>query len=303
MYAGSGHSPEPPDEEPPLLLGNYLIGLREGLEASLVVSILIAYLVKSGHRRALTPVWAGVGSAVMLAVGFGIALTVASGEMQFKTQESFGGFLSIIAVALVTWMVFWMRRTARFMKAELEGRLQGALSMGTGALFAVAFLAVGREGLETALFLWTNISNADSSTQPIVGAVLGLLTAVLLGYLLYRGGLRLNLKRFFTITGALLIVVAAGVFGYGFHDLQEASILPGLGTLAFEPSTWFSGMGEVGRWLQTALQGVFNLTPQVTVLQAVAWTVYIVPVLALFLRSSKPRAATVPRERTADAHR
>jgi high-affinity iron transporter len=284
-----------------LLLGNYLIGLREGLEASLVVSILIAYLVKSGNRRALAPVWFGVGAAIVLAIGFGIALSVASGEMQFKTQESFGGFLSIIAVGLVTWMVFWMRRTARFMKAELEGRLEGALSMGTGALFAVAFLAVGREGLETALFLWTNISNANSSTEPIVGAVLGLLTAAVLGYLLYRGGLRLNLKRFFTITGAALIVVAAGVFGYGFHDLQEASILPGLGTLAFEPSTWFSGLGEVGRWLQTALQGVFNLTPQVTMVQAIAWVVYIVPVMLLFVLPAKAPVVKARKEQTVNS--
>jgi high-affinity iron transporter len=281
-----------------VLLGNFLIGLREGLEASLVVSILIAYLVKSGNRKALPPVWAGVGTAITLAIGFGIALTVASGEMQFKTQETFGGFLSIIAVGLVTWMVFWMRRTARFMKAELEGKLQGALSMGTGALFAVAFLAVGREGLETALFLWTNINNAGSSTQPIIGAVLGLLTAALLGYLLYRGGLRLNLKKFFTVTGVALIVVAAGVFGYGFHDLQEASILPGLNSLAFEPHTWFSGLGTAGRWLQTALQGVFNLTPQVTIVQAIAWVVYVIPVMALFL---KPTAAPAPRKQTAPA--
>lgn len=286
-----------------MLLGNYLIGLREGLEASLVVSILVAYLVKSGDRRALAPVWGGVGTAIALSVGFGVALTVASGEMQFKTQETFGGVLSIVAVGLVTWMVFWMRRTARFMKAELEGKLEGALSVGGGALFAVAFLAVGREGLETALFLWTNIDNASSSTQPIVGAVLGLLTAALLGYLLYRGGLRLNLKRFFTITGVALIVVAAGVFGYGFHDLQEASILPGLRSLAFEPHTWFSGMGTAGRWTQTALQGVFNLTPQVTVVQAVAWTVYLVPVMVLFLRRPKPSVAPAPRQRTADAGR
>jgi high-affinity iron transporter len=286
-----------------LLLGNYLIGLREGLEASLVVSILVAYLVKSGNRKALPPVWGGVGTAIVLAVGFGIALTVASGEMQFKTQETFGGVLSIIAVGLVTWMVFWMRRTARFMKAELEGKLEGALSMGGGALFAVAFLAVGREGLETALFLWTNITNANNSTEPIIGAVLGLITAALLGYLLYRGGLKLNLKRFFTITGAALIVVAAGVFGYGFHDLQEASILPGLSTLAFEPSTWFGGLGEAGRWTQTALQGVFNLTPQVTVAQAVAWVVYIVPVMFLFLRPGKPPVPAAPLKQPAGADR
>jgi high-affinity iron transporter len=220
--------------------------------------------------------------------------------MQFKAQETFGGILSIVAVGLVTWMVFWMRRTARFMKAELEGRLEGALSLGGGALFAVAFLAVGREGLETALFLWTNITNANSSAEPIIGAVLGLLTAALLGYLLYRGGLRLNLKRFFTITGVALIVVAAGVFGYGFHDLQEASILPGLSSLAFEPHTWFSGLGTAGRWLQTALQGIFNLTPQVTIVQAIAWLAYLVPVMVLFLR---PAGAPAPRKQTATAGR
>lgn len=192
-----------------MVLGNFLIGLREGLEAALVVSILIAYLVKSGHRGALAPVWAGVGLAIVLSVGFGIALSAASSEMQFKTQELFGGVLSIIAVGLVTWMVFWMRKTARFMKAELEGRLEGALNVGPVALATVAFLAVGREGLETALFLWTNITNsADGAVQPIVGAVGGLAVAVVLGYLLYLGGLSLNLKRFFTWTGAALIVVA-----------------------------------------------------------------------------------------------
>jgi high-affinity iron transporter len=285
-----------------LLLGNYLIGLREGLEASLVVSILIAYLVKSGSRRALPPVWGGVGTAIVLSVGFGIVLSLASGEMQFKAQETFGGILSLVAVGLVTWMVFWMRRTARFMKAELEGKLQGALSLGGGALFAVALLAVGREGLETALFLWTNIDNAGSSTQPIIGAVLGLATAALLGYLLYQGGLKLNLKRFFTITGVALIVVAAGVFAYGFHDLQEASVLPGIHTLAFETHAWFAGLGTPGRWLQTALQGVFNLTTQVTVVQAIAWTLYIVPVMALFLRPAKLPVTPAPRQ-TAGAGR
>jgi high-affinity iron transporter len=130
--------------------------------------------------------------------------------------------------------------------------------------------------------------------------VLGLLTAALLGYLLYRGGLKLNLKRFFTITGAALIVVAAGVFGYGFHDLQEAGILPGLTSYAFQPHTWFQGMGTIGQWLQTALQGVFNLTPQVTVVQAVMWVLYLVPVMILFLRPAKP-AAPKPQRQPAPA--
>ncbi|GAA4375674.1 iron uptake transporter permease EfeU [Actinomadura sp. NPDC048032] len=272
-----------------MLLGNFLIGLREGLEAALVVSILIAYLVKTGNRRALLPVWTGIGAAVVLACGFGIALSAASSEMQFKTQELFGGVLSIIAVGLVTWMVFWMRKTARFMKAELEGRLEGALDVGPVALAAVAFLAVGREGLETALFLWTNISNSSGgSAQPITGAFLGLAVAVALGYLLYRGGLKINLKRFFTWTGAALIVVAAGVFGYGFHDLQEAEVFPGLHAVALEPHAFFAKFGGAGDWMQTVFQGVLNVTPQITWLQLVMWAAYLVPVMVLFLRSPSP---------------
>ncbi|MGI5208409.1 iron uptake transporter permease EfeU [Spirillospora sp. CA-108201] len=272
-----------------MLLGNFLIGLREGLEAALVVSILIAYLVKTGNRRALLPVWTGIGAAVVLACGFGVALSAASSEMQFKTQELFGGILSIIAVGLVTWMVFWMRKTARFMKAELEGRLEGALDVGPIALAAVAFLAVGREGLETALFLWTNISNSSGgSTQPITGAFLGLAVAVALGYLLYRGGLKINLRRFFTWTGAALIVVAAGVFGYGFHDLQEAEVFPGLHSVALEPHVFFAKFGGAGDWMQTVFQGVLNVTPQITWLQLVMWAAYLVPVMALFLRNPSP---------------
>ncbi|MFD0688780.1 iron uptake transporter permease EfeU [Actinomadura fibrosa] len=278
-----------------MLLGNFLIGLREGLEAALVVSILIAYLVKTGNRRALVPVWTGVAIAVAASVAFGIALSAASSEMQFKTQELFGGVLSIIAVGLVTWMVFWMRRTARFMKAELEGRLEGALTLGPLALLTVAVLAVGREGLETALFLWTNISNSsEGSTQPIIGALLGLAAAVALGYLLYRGGLKINLSRFFTWTGAALIVVAAGVFGYGFHDLQEAEVFPGLNAVALEPHEFFAKFGSAGDWMQTLFQGVLNVTPQITWLQLVMWAVYLVPVMALFLRSSTPSKPARP---------
>ncbi|MBW8487487.1 iron uptake transporter permease EfeU [Actinomadura parmotrematis] len=273
------------------MLGNYLIGLREGLEAALVVSILIAYLVKTGRRDALLPVWAGVGAAVALSAAFALLLNLAvAQEDHFKIQELTGGLLSIVAVGLVTWMVFWMRAAARSIKAELEGRLAGALDAGPVALAVVAFLAVGREGLETALFLWINTSNSDSGATPIIGALLGLATAVVLGYLLYRGGLRLNLKRFFTWTGAALIVVAAGVIGYGFHDLQEAGVLPGLNAVAFQPATFFLRYGHAGDWAQTLCQGVFNLTPTVTWLQLVVWIAYLVPVMALFLRPSGAKA-------------
>ncbi|MFF4979865.1 iron uptake transporter permease EfeU [Streptomyces sp. NPDC001046] len=271
------------------MFSNYLIGLREGLEASLVVCILIAYLVKTGRRDALKPIWAGIGVAVALALGFGCALEFGSQELTFQAQEALGGSLSILAVALVTWMVFWMRRTARHLKSELHGRLDAALAMGTGALVATAFLAVGREGLETALFVWASVHAAsDGTPKPLLGVALGLLTAVLLGWLFYRGALRIDLAKFFTYTGGMLVVVAAGVLAYGFHDLQEADFLPGLTDKAFD----ISGTIPPDSWYGTLLKGVFNFQPDPTTLQVAAWLLYLIPTLALFLAPARNRART-----------
>ncbi|MGC0332363.1 high-affinity iron transporter [Streptomyces sp. SAI-170] len=262
------------------MFSNYLIGLREGLEASLVVCILIAYLVKTGRRDALKPIWTGIGVAVALALGFGCALEFGSQELTFEAQEMLGGSLSVIAVGLVTWMVFWMRRTARHLKAELHGKLDSALSTGTVALVVTAFLAVGREGLETALFVWTSVRAAgDGSPRPLIGAGLGLATAVFLGWLFYRGALRINLAKFFTWTGGMLVVVAAGVLAYGFHDLQEADFLPGLTDKAFD----ISGAIPPDSWYGTLLKGIFNFQPDPTVLQVTVWLLYLIPTLALFL--------------------
>ncbi|MFD5327622.1 iron uptake transporter permease EfeU [Streptomyces sp. NPDC127092] len=266
------------------MFGNYLIGLREGLEASLVVCILIAYLVKTERRDALKPIWIGIGVAVGLALAFGAGLEFGSQELTFEAQELLGGSLSILAVVLVTWMVFWMRRTARHLRAELHGRLDAALRMGTGALVATAFLAVGREGLETALFVWASVraassSGADGTYAPLAGVVLGLLTAVFLGWLFYRGALRINLARFFTWTGGMLVVVAAGVLAYGVHDLQEARFLGGLGNKAFDVSATI----PPDSWYGTLLKGVFNFQPDPTVVQVTVWALYLIPTLALFL--------------------
>ena len=262
------------------MFSNYLIGLREGLEASLVVCILIAYLVKTGRRDALRPVWTGIGIAIALALAFGCVLEFGSQELTFQAQEGLGGSLSIVAVGLVTWMVFWMRRTARHLRSELHGRLDAALAMGTGALVATAFLAVGREGLETALFVWASVHAAgDGTPRPLIGVALGLASAVLLGWLFYRGAVRINLAKFFTWTGGMLVVVAAGVLAYGVHDLQEADIIPGLTSLAFD----ISGTIPPDSWYGTLLKGVFNFQPDPTVLQSVVWVLYLVPALALFL--------------------
>ncbi|MGW7140353.1 iron uptake transporter permease EfeU [Streptomyces xanthophaeus] len=262
------------------MFGNYLIGLREGLEASLVVCILVAYLVKTGRRDALRPVWVGIAIACGISLAFGAMLEFGTQELTFEAQELLGGSLSIISVALVTWMVFWMKRTARHLKAELHGKLDTALAMGTGALVATAFLAVGREGLETALFVWASVrASGEGSSAPLIGVLLGIATAVVLGWLFYRGALKINLAKFFTWTGAMLVVVAAGVLAYGVHDLQEARFLGGLEDKAFD----ISSAVPPDSWYGTLLKGVFNFQPDPTVLQLTAWVLYLVPVLALFL--------------------
>ncbi|HUR14142.1 MAG TPA: iron uptake transporter permease EfeU [Mycobacteriales bacterium] len=278
-------------------LPTFLIGLREGLEASLVVGILVAYLVKTGRRDRLAPVWTGVLAAVVLSLAFGAVLQFTSANMTFKQQEAFGGVASLVAVAFVTWMVFWMRRTARFLKAELHGKLDTALTLGPLALALTGFIAVGREGLETALFLWTAIQSSDEAAVSTTSAFGGLVAAALLGWAFYKGALELNLKAFFTWTGAALVVVAAGVAAYGVHDLQEADILPGLNDRAFDisdtipPSSWYG----------TLLKGIFNFQPNPTTLQVVVWLAYLVPVLFLFFRptKTKPVGAPAPQEHVA----
>jgi high-affinity iron transporter len=262
----------------------FLIGLREGLEASLVVGILIAYLVKSGHRDRLRPVWVGVGAAVVLSFAVGGALTFASeGLLQGKQGEIFAGVVSLVAVAFVTWMIFWMRRTARFLKTELQDKLAAALTVSSAALAVTSFLAVGREGLETSFFLWSAIQATGSSVTPVVGATLGLLSAVALGYLLYRRAVSLNLARFFTWTGAGLVLVAAGVLSYAVHDLQEGGLLPGLSNLAFD----VSGSLPLSSWQGSLLHGILGFTPETSWLQLAAFVLYLVPVMVLFFAPAR----------------
>ena len=274
------------------MLANYLIGLREGLEASLVVSILVAYLVKTDRRELLPRIWLGVGIAVFVALSFGFALFYGPRGLTFEAQEAIGGSLSIVAVGLVTWMIFWMARVARSLSGELRGQIDAAADGRWFALVLVAILAVGREGLETALFLWSATEavsrDTDATWQPLVGAALGIATAVVLGWLLYRGAISINLSRFFTWTGAFLILVAGGVLSYGVHDLQEAGILPGLNDLAWDVSDTI----DPTSWYATLLKGVFNFSPQTTVLEAVVWVLYVVPVMALFLLAFRRRTST-----------
>ena len=264
-----------------------LIGLREGLEAGLIVSILIATLVRADARARLPQVWTGVLAAIALALSFGAVLTFTAANLSATAQEAFGGALSVMAVAFVTAMVFWMRRSARHLSGEIKEKITAALAMGSGMLVVTSFLAVGREGLETALFLWTTARAAGESTGPMLGAGMGLVIAAGLCWGLYRRVLKINLTRFFTVTGAVLIVIAAGVLGYGLRDLQEGRVLPGGTAYAVD----LSGQVDAGSWYATLMQGVFNLTPTMTWLQVIGYVVYLAVVMTLFFRGVRlPRA-------------
>lgn len=277
------------------MLANYLIGLREGLEAALVVSILIAYVVRTDRRELLPRIWAGVALAVVVSLAFGAVLTFGPRGLSSEAQELIGGVLSIVAVVFVTWMVFWMAGAARGMGAELRGRVDRAVDGGRWALALVAMLAVGREGLETALFLWaaTRATTGEgvAAWEPLLGAALGLTTAVLLGWLTYAGALRINLSRFFTWTGAFLILIAGGVLSYGVHELQEAGALPGATALLFNVSEVI----EPGSWYATVLKGIFNFSPATSVLAGLAWIAYVVPTMAIYLMAvHRPARAPQP---------
>ncbi|MYT03845.1 MULTISPECIES: iron uptake transporter permease EfeU [Streptomyces] len=264
---------------------SFLIGLREGLEAGLIVSVLIATLVRSGARARLPQVWTGVLAAISVALSFGAVLTFTATSLSGTAQEAFGGALSVVAVGFVTTMVFWMRRSARTFSGEIREKVTGALGMGAGMLIVTSFLAVGREGLETALFLWTTARAAGESTGPLVGAGTGLLLAAGLCWGLYRRVLHINLTKFFTATGAVLIVIAAGVLGYGLRDLQEGGVLPGGTSYALD----LGGSVDAGAWYSTLVQGVFNLTPTMTWLQVAGYVCYLAVVMTLFLRSAPGR--------------
>ena len=268
---------------------SFLIGLREGLEAALIVAILVAYLVKTSNGHALQRLWIGVGAAIVLSVGLGLALTFVSEELSEEAAEAFAGITSLLAVALITWMIFWMATNARHIKAHLHGEMDRALQTSTVAVAMVAFLAVIREGLETAIFLWAGIRSSGEATTAVIGAILGLATAVVLGFLMYRGAVRLNLTALFTWTGALLVIVAGGILRYAVHEFQELGWLPGEDNVAFDLTSTFPADGIIA----TFARGLLSITPKMTWLEVAVWLAYVIPTLVAFFwvisRRSSPR--------------
>lgn len=267
-----------------------MIGIREGLEGALVIGILIAYVTKIGRRDVIPRLWLGVGLAVAVSLAVGAALTYGTADLSADAQSSIGGAVAILATTFVTVMVFWMLKTAKNLKGQLTGDIDRHLTGAGLGLVLVAFLAVGREGIETALFIFSAVQSSGSTTLPLVGAALGIATAVALGWLIFRGMVKINLARFFAWSGGLLIVLAAGVLADGIGDLQKADVLPGAGSIAFD----VSAAVPPESWYGTLLKGTVNFSPVMTWLEAAVWLAYFVPVIVIFIRGvrrSGPPAA------------
>lgn len=266
---------------PAQVFGSGLIGVREGLEAGIIVMVLIAFLVKARRRDALKWVWLGVAAAVAMTVGVFLAIQYGAYTIKDLAAEAIAGVASLVAVVIVTSMVLWMRKAAAGLSGELRTGMSQALETGALAVFMLAFLAVGREGVETALFM---VGYAEAETAwPLLGLLIGVLVAAAIAVGMYAGAIRINLAKFFTYTGAFLIVVAAGVLSYGIGALQTVGWLPNPGGRAFDISSWFNWSS----WYGEIIQGVFNVTPTPTVLQLVCWLAYLAIVLTLFLRPAQ----------------
>jgi high-affinity iron transporter len=267
------------------LLGSALIGLREGLEASIVVMILVAFLVKSDRRDALKWVWLGVAAAIGMTVAVFLTIQFSAYTVTKLDAEAIGGIASLVAVAIVTTMVLWMKKAAAGLSGELRAEMAHALETGALAVLLLAFLAVGREGLETALFM---VGYAQAETAwPLVGLVIGVLVAAVIAYGMYAGAVRINLHRFFTYTGIFLIAVAAGILGHGVSALQSVGWLPVLVNKAFD----ISSAMDWSSWYGSIVRGVFSLTPTPTVLRFAVWLAYLVVVLIVFLLPGKAHHA------------
>jgi high-affinity iron transporter len=273
------------------LLVAFLIMLREGIEAALIVGIIAGYLKQTGREDRLPAVWFGVAIAVVLCIALGIALEMAGAEFPQKMQELFEGCVALLATGILASMVFWMAKAARSIKAQLHDSIDAATRPGDSrglALVGMAFLAVGREGLESVFFLIATLQQDVGIGVPI-GATLGVLCAVAFGFALYRGGVRLNLATFFRWTGVFIIFVAAGLAASAIRAFHEAGIWNGLQQTAFDFSGVLPSDGIVG----TLLTGIFGYQDAPTVGEVIIYLAFLLP--ALFLFSRQRRSPAVPR--------
>ena len=261
------------------MLATFFLMLREGLEAALIVGIVAAYLVKIGHREALPKVAVGVLAAIGLSIAIGLGVTMTIERMPLVVKETLEGVAAVLAIGVLTWMLFWMRRQGRLIKGELEHGVDVALSKGcTRALVGLALLAVIREGVETVLFMIPILSFNGTGIDIALGGIAGLAISVAVGWAIFAAGVRVNLRRFFSVTGTILIFVAAGLVAFAIAEFGEAGLFRNVGT-AFDLNRVLPDNGPIG----SVLRGLFGYRSAPTPLELLGYVAYLVPVLFLFV--------------------
>jgi high-affinity iron transporter len=269
----------------------YLIMLREGIEAALIVGIVAAFLKQTGRTRFMPAVWAGVLLAMVICLALGFAMNAAQAEFPQKQQEAFEGGVALVAVGVLTSMVFWMKKAARTIKAEIQGSVEAALLRHNGGglgLVLMAFLAVGREGLESVFFLLATFQQ-DLGWGPPIGALLGVLSAVVFGAAITYGGYRLDLRRFFAWTSGLIVFVAAGLLASALRAFHEAGLWNGFQGQAFDLSAVLPEDGTLG----TLLSGIFGYHEAPTVGEVAVYLLFLLPTLWLLFAPRRPQVAAM----------
>lgn len=257
------------------MLTTFVIGLREGLEAAVIVGIVGAFLVRNAGARALRAMWVGIGLAAALCIGGAVALEFAGQRVSLRARETMEGTLALIAVAGVTYMLVWMRRHGQHLKADLESKTSEALNRGSArALIGLAFIAVIREGLETAIFLVALLGGSADVGSGLIGAASGIAVASVVGYSFYKGGARIDLRRFFKITGVFLVVVAAGLVSSSIHEFGEAGLFPWWQSPALD----LSGVIAPGTVRGALLTAFVGFQPVPTYAELIGWSAFLIPV-------------------------
>lgn len=257
------------------MLPSYLLSLREGIEAALIIGILLGALRQMHHREFIPALWLGAISAGVLSILAAVLLTSFGLEMKDPGEAIFEGFTMIIAAGLLTWMIFWMSRQARFMKANLEADVHRASQGGKRAIFFVAFIAILREGIELALFLTASVFATSNALQTTIGAILGLGTAILLGWSIFAATVRLDLRRFFQVTGFMLVLFATGLFAHGIHEFTEVGWIPSLINPVWDLTSVISAESTLGQ----LLAALFGYNPAPTLSEMIAYVVYFAGVI------------------------
>lgn len=271
-----------------------LITLREGIEGALIISILLAYLRKLDRQDKAYLIWWGTGLAVAVSVAVAAVIFVAAAGFEGTGEQLFEGTVSLIAVGVLTWMIFWMRRQGAKVRSELQHRVDAALLGGGYALAGLAFVVVLREGVETALFVFgadkAAANGSGGTLAGIIGALVGLCVAAIIGVAIYKGSVKLNVRAFFRVTGGVILVVAAGLLAFAVGEFQEAGLLPGFGVIAFDITGVLPDASGVG----AVLHSLIGYRSAPTLLEVVAWIGYLVGAGYGFFRPHAPAAAPVP---------